>query len=174
MVYSQNELWHSKENEGTTTAHKSTDEFHKRDVEQKVARYKTVSVILIYTHPYKAQKQVRLIYGEVKSTIIPEQVSGGKSSWDRFGEMFHLGKWSGCWLHECVQSEKWHQAVFLGFVFFSVNMSCFNKKFKKHILWVPTTSLQPYAAGVGDSPTRSSCQQAVVLESSHTEDRCSP
>ena len=42
MVYSQNEIRHSKENEGTTTSRNSIDEF------QKVARYKIVHVIFIY------------------------------------------------------------------------------------------------------------------------------
>ena len=80
MVYSQNEIRHSKENEGTTTSRNSIDEF------QKVARYKIVHVIFIYIHPHKVQKHVRLIYGEVKAMIILEQVSGGKSRWEGFGE----------------------------------------------------------------------------------------
>lgn len=43
-------------------------------------------VIFIYIHPHKVLKQVRLIYGEVKAMIILEQVSGGKSRWEGFGE----------------------------------------------------------------------------------------
>ena len=70
----------------TTTTHNSTDEFHKHDAEQKVARYKIVHVIFIYIHPYKVQKQVRLTYGEVMAMIILEQVSSRKSLWEGFGE----------------------------------------------------------------------------------------
>lgn len=72
----------AKKNERTTTSHGSTDECHKHDAEQKVARYKRVHVIFIYVHSYKEQKQVELIYGEVKTAIILERVSTGMRFWE--------------------------------------------------------------------------------------------
>ena len=82
MVNSHNEIRHSKENERTTPSHGNIDEFHKHDVEQKVASYKRVHVIFIYVHLYKVQKQVESIYGEVKTAIILEQVSTGMGYWE--------------------------------------------------------------------------------------------
>lgn len=52
-------------------SHDNVNKFHKHDIEQKVARF-------IYIHLYKIQKQVELIFGEVKTVISPDQVSTEK------------------------------------------------------------------------------------------------
>lgn len=82
MVYSHNEIRHSNENERTTASHNNIDECHKRDVEQKIARYKRVHVTVTYIRLYSVQKQVELICGEVKTVIALEQVSAqGSGGW---------------------------------------------------------------------------------------------
>lgn len=67
----------------------------------------------MYIDLYKVEKQVKLIYGEVSTVIILQQVSAGKGMGD------------------VSPGVTFHQAIFLGIVFFSVYMLSFNKKLKR-------------------------------------------
>lgn len=114
MVYSHNEILHSNENERTTIFCNNIGEFHKHDCEQKVARYERVYIIFAYIHLYQVQKQVELIYGEVKTVIALEQLSAGKGVGHRasgVGETFCF--LIRCWLHECIHFGKFHRTIFL-------------------------------------------------------------